>query len=326
VGLAVTAGTVVVVGSINMDLTVRVEELPRPGQTVLGGDVVHGTGGKGANQAVAASRAGATSLLIGAVGEDAAGAAALAALAAEGVDTSGVRRVPQRPTGTALIVVDRAGENQIAVASGANRNLTGSVVRELLKPLQAKRVVVLSSLEVSDDAVAAAAATARERGWRFILNPAPFRSIPDSVLGADPILTPNETEAASLLGKGAALDWSAVLKRPGAAASLVPAGLGQLVVTLGAAGALVVSGRRVAHVPAPRVEVIDSTGAGDVFNGILAAALAHGRGLEEAVRLAVVGGSLSTRAEGAAAATPSWGEIEAFLKAPTSAPFDAALG
>ena len=138
-GLAVTAGTVVVVGSINMDLTVRVEELPRPGQTVLGGDVVHGTGGKGANQAVAASRAGATSLLIGAVGEDAAGAAALAALAAEGVDTSGVQRVPQRPTGTALIVVDRAGENQIAVASGANRNLTGSVVRELLKPLQAKR-------------------------------------------------------------------------------------------------------------------------------------------------------------------------------------------
>jgi ribokinase len=305
-------GTVVVVGSINYDLTIRVKTLPRAGETVLGHDLTSGLGGKGANQAVAARRAGVDTVLVGAVGDDGAGSAALDTLDSRGVDTRHVRRIAGRPTGTALIVVEHAGENQIAVDPGANAALEDRVVRGALLSVPGQRVVVLCSLEISDAAVSAAAQTALERGWRLIINPAPFRPLPAQVLAAGPILTPNQGEAGSLLGDGATFDWRGAVTKRGKG-TLPFLGGSPVVVTLGLAGAVVTSGRAWRHVPAPRVEVVDTTGAGDVFNGVLAATLARGEALETAVEVAVVAGSLATTARGASSAAPDWEAIASVL-------------
>src|SRR3954452_24448565 len=286
---------VVVVGSINVDLVVSVPRLPSPGETVAGGRFAQHGGGKSANQAVAAARLGAAVAFVGAVGSGGMGSEAVEELSREGIDVSGVARL-DAPTGVALIVVDRAGENQIAVASGANAELSGALVRAA----SLDDAIVLLGHEVPDEAVIAGA----EAGGRVILNPAPAREISARVLAARPILTPNASEAAQLTGE----------HEPEAAARALNARTGApVLITLGADGALVLDDGEVERLPAPAVDVVDTTGAGDTVNGALAAELASGRELRDAVRFALAAAALSTRAEGAGGGMPRRAEVERWL-------------
>ena len=282
------ARDVFVIGSINVDLVVRAQTLPAPGETVTGGTFERHGGGKSANQAVAAARAGASVRMIGAVGDDDLGEEAVGQLAAEGIDTSRIARLGA-PTGVALIAVDAAGENQIAVASGANAELSPAAVEAALDGAP-EGAVALLGLEVPDATVLPAARAARAAGLTVVLNPAPARPLGDELLSLAPILTPNGGEAAALSGED----------EPEAAASALAARTGApVVVTIGAGGALLVSGDDVERVPAPAVEAVDTTGAGDAFNGALAAALAGGAALAEAVREAVAVAAESVRRPGA---------------------------
>ena len=283
------ARDVFVIGSINVDLVVRAETLPGPGETVTGGTFERHGGGKSANQAVAAARQGAAVRMIAAVGDDDLGEEAIALLEAEGIDVSAVQRLASTPTGVALIAVDEAGENQIAVASGANAELSAEAVERALAGAAAGGVALLG-LEVPDAPVLAGARAARDAGLAVVLNPAPARALPDELLALSPLLTPNRDEARALSGEddpeAAAL---ALAERTGA----------PVVVTVGADGALLADGGAVERIPAPEVEVVDTTGAGDAFNGALACALADGAELMDAVRSAVAVAGESVRAPGA---------------------------
>ncbi|HEU5326045.1 MAG TPA: ribokinase [Candidatus Limnocylindria bacterium] len=297
--MAATAGTVCVVGSINVDLVVVAERLPRPGETVLGGRFETHDGGKGANQAVAAARAGASVAFIGAVGTDANGDRALDALVAEGVDVSRVRRHATDPTGVALIAVGPRGENQIVVAPGVNASLE---LADADLDTIATADVLLTNHEVPPAVVRAALDAARRHERLSILNPAPARALPADVLRLGPILTPNEHELVVGIGRDtaeAALD------------ELVARHAGPVVVTQGPAGALLARGderTRFDGFVAP--SVVDTTGAGDAFNGVLAAWLAFGASLEDAIVAANAAGALSVAAAGARGGLPSRAEIE----------------
>ncbi len=296
---------VIVAGSINVDLIVGVSRLPTAGETVLGDRFVQQNGGKSANQAVAASRVGATVVMLGAVGEDDLGRSALDGLASEGVDVSACRRLADEHTGLALIVVDAVGENQIAVAQGANMRLDAGMIQgqtaELRPPSGA---VCLLGFEVPDDAVLAAARWAVGQGLRLIVNPAPARPLLSDLLALAPILTPNESEAESLTG----------LADPEAAAGMLSSWTGApVIVSLGAEGAVLSAGGQVARLPATPVTPVDTTGAGDALNGILAAQLARGAPIEEALRWAMVGAALKTTKAGAQAGLPTRAEIAAHL-------------
>jgi ribokinase len=289
---------VVVAGSINADLVVRADRLPAPGETVTGGRFSRHGGGKGANQAVAAARLGARVAMVGAVGRDELGEAALAALAAEGVDVTAVARLDGIATGVALICVDAAGENQIAVASGANAELDGKAVERAVRAAtKGGGAVVLLGHEVPEAAVLAGA---RAAPGAIVLNPAPARALAEELVAFRPILTPNAGEAAELTGE----------RDPEAAARALAARTrAPVVVTLGARGVLVLDQDGTAALPAPRVDVVDTTGAGDAFNGALAAELAAGRSLRDAAAFAVSAAALSTRAAGAREAMPSRAEV-----------------
>jgi ribokinase len=305
------SGAVVVVGSVNADLVVTVRELPQAGETVTGGTFARHGGGKGANQAVAAARAGARVSWVGAVGADDLGDEALRELEAEGVDVAAALRLGDVATGVAVIVVDERGENQIAVASGANAALTGDAVTAALTPLltgggpaasrgaeTGSRGVVLLGHEVPPEAVAAGAAGARAAGWQAILNPAPARDLIDGLDGV--ILTPNADEARRLSGESD-LDAAARVLRARTGAPVL--------VTMGADGALL-DGE---VLPAPPVDVVDTTGAGDTVNGALAAGLAAGEPLRDAVAFALAAASLSTRVAGARAGMPRRDDVLAAL-------------
>ena len=292
------SGAVVVVGSVNADLVVTVRQLPRAGETVSGGTFARHGGGKGANQAVAAARAGARVAFVGAVGVDDLGDEALRELEAEGIDVSAVRRLDDVPTGVAVIVVDERGENQIAVASGANAALTGEAVTAALAPLLTGDGVVLLGHEVPPEAVAAGAAAARAAGWQVILNPAPARELIDGLDGV--FLTPNADEARRLVESGGS---SATDDVEAVALALAARTGAPVLVTLGADGALLADDG-VQRFAAPPVRVVDTTGAGDAVNGALAARLAAGDPLHEAVRFALAAASLSTRSPGARAGMP----------------------
>ncbi|HYM52068.1 MAG TPA: PfkB family carbohydrate kinase [Candidatus Dormibacteraeota bacterium] len=290
---------VVVFGSINVDLVVAAPRLPLPGETVLGGRFEHHFGGKGANQAVAAARAGASVLMVGAAGRDPNGDASLEALAAEGVDVSRVRRV-DAPTGVAIIAVGPDGENQIVVAPGANAELTAEDGG--LAGLPLGDGVLLASLEVPIAAVIAAIAAAAERGMPAILNAAPGQRLPDAILVHRPILVLNQGEL--LVATGA-------LSPEQALASLAAAGVGPLIVTRSAGGVLLADLERRVELPAHRVErVMDTTGAGDTFAGVLAAFLAGGASVRAAVEAANVAAGLSVQQDGARGGMPTRAEIE----------------
>ncbi len=304
-----SSGRVVIVGSVNVDLVVIAPRLPGPGETVTGGDVARHQGGKGANQAVAAARLGAEVAFVGAIGADDFGAAARAALEAEGIATAHLASV-DRPTGVALIVVDEHAENLIAVAPGANAALTAPAVDDALAALAIGRGdVVLACREIPPAAVRAALGAARRAGAIAILNPAPADGLDAATLALADVLTPNAAELAVLAGSGPPAEAARSLLRGG------PAGRAA-VVTLGAAGALVVrdAGPELA-LPALPVTPVDTTGAGDAFNGALAASLAAGHALADAARRAIVAGGLATTRQGARGGMPTAAELAAALGA-----------
>jgi ribokinase len=289
--------SVVVVGSVNVDLVVLVDSLPGRGETVSGGTFTRAFGGKGANQAAAAARLGASVRFIGMVGDDDFGRASREDLRSRGVDVSGLG-TSSSPTGVAAIVVDRAGENLIAVASGANHDLTGDLVREHLASIPESDVVLLANLEVPDGAIVAAAEVLAERSWRFILDPAPVRALASVVLSACDVLTPNEHEARAL----------------GSPEDLLTHGVGAVVLTRGGGGvdAWLRDGTGW-HQDGYPVEAADTTGAGDAFNGALAWSLGEGHDLRRAVRDAAAAGSIACRAVGARAGLADRAELEATL-------------
>lgn len=296
---------VVVVGSVNVDLVVSVGRLPRAGETVAGGTFARHGGGKGANQAVAAARVGASVGLIGAVGADDFGARLIEELEQEAVSTAGVAVLPEAPTGVAAIVVDRGGENQIAVASGANQRLSAAQVERAfgrLDPSQAR--CVLLSLEVEDEAVLAGAELAAARGMTVQVNPAPARPLPPALVELHPILTPNQGEAAELTGH----DDPAV-----AAAALADSTGAPALVTAGPRGAFLAAAEGVARIEAPKVAAHDTTGAGDTFNGVLAAGIARGWALDRAARWATVAAALSVTQSGARGGMPTASRVEALV-------------
>ena len=268
------AGTVVVVGSLNQDVIVATDRRPAAGETVLGRSLRTAQGGKGANQAAAAARAGARVAMIGCVGDDAAGEALVAGLERAGVDTGGVRVLGGETSGTAVIVVDGDGENSIVVVGGANDRLGAGDVAV------GDAAVVLAQLEVPEAAVVAAATGAA----RFVLNASPVRALPDAVLrAADPLIV-NAGEAAALAGEEGG-DPDALAR------ALRERGARSVVVTLGADGARWTTAEGTLACAAPAVEVVDTTGAGDVFAGTLAAALADGAAPPDALAAAVAAGA-----------------------------------
>jgi ribokinase len=295
-------GRVVVIGSINVDLVVSAERLPRPGETVLGGSFARHFGGKGANQAVAAARAGASVVMIGAVGRDADGDASLTALLAEGIDVSRVRRV-ERPTGVAIIAVAPDGENQIVVASGANADVLPEA--GLLDDVEAGPGALLACLEIPMPTVVAAAARAARIGLALVVNPAPAQPLPRELLATGPILTPNAQELETITGTSNLGSGPAQLMDEGASA---------VVVTLGDRGALLAHGARRQRFPGVAATVVDATGAGDAFSGVIAAWLADGRSLDEAVAAANVAAGLSVTQAGARGGLPTRSAIEAGLR------------
>jgi ribokinase len=294
---------VVVVGSVNVDLVVGVDRLPAAGETVTGGRFARHQGGKGANQAVAAARLGARVRMVGAVGDDDLGAGALDALRSEGVDVADVSRLAGVPTGVALILVDAAGENFIAVASGANHALDARSVAAALRSAP-PGTFVLACLEVPDEPLVEAARWCRERELRLALNPAPARALPSELLDARPILVLNRGEALALADRPTVQESAVVLTRRTGA---------PVVVTLGPDGALVSDEGPLRVVAGHPVEAIDATGAGDATCGALVASLAAGHGLTEAVRRAMAAAALSVARHGAREGMPDAATLERFL-------------
>jgi len=295
---------ILVIGSANVDLTVAVARLPAPGETVSEGDLLVNHGGKGANQAVAARRLGADVRFIGCVGDDPSGRAIHEALASEGIGVAGLTTTTTAATGTALIVVDAAGRNQIAVAPGANRALTAEMVEARAEDLEWAQVVVCQ-LETPLPTVRWALVEARRRGALTVLNPAPVPPAPLDPWPPIDFLTPNAGEAARL--SGVDTDVSA------AAAALRRHGFGAVVITLGERGGFVDSGTERFAFPAFAVNAVDTTAAGDAFNAALAVALAEGRPLAAVVRFAGAAGALTCTRRGAQASLPARVEVDRLL-------------
>lgn len=288
-------GRVIVVGSVNVDLTVTTDRLPGPGETVTGGTLAQHDGGKGGNQAVAAARLGATTLFVGAVGDDAFGERARRALVADRVDVEGVSTLPGLATGVAFILVDAAGENLIAVASGTNMNVTPALVVEAMERIAVGAGdVVLVCHEIPTATVRAALETARGRGALAILNPAPADGLDRATLAAADVLTPNEGELAILREVG------------------LPEGV-TLLVSLGAAGARLEHDGSTTAIAALAVTPVDTVGAGDTLNGALAAGLAAGLDIGAAATRAVAAASLSVTRAGARGGMPTSAELDAFI-------------
>ncbi len=301
---------VVVLGSINTDLVVRVQHFPRPGETMHGSDFAMIGGGKGANQATAAARLGAPVQFIGAVGADDFGTRRIAELAEAGVDVSGIRRIADSPTGVALITVNAQGENTIIVAAGANWRVTESDISGTMLAMAAGGLLA-AQLELPLETTAAGLARARMAGLTTLLNTAPYKPEARSLLHHVDILVANAVEAGDLA------EWaSAATEENGAdvAARLRARGPHTVIVTLGAAGVIVATATETTLIPAPRVQVVDTTGAGDCFTGAFAAALVGGAEIDEAARRAVSAASYSTTIFGATTGMPTTEQLDAFIR------------
>ncbi len=297
-----------VIGSANVDYTVALPRLPSPGETVSGGTLLVNLGGKGANQAVAARRLGAEVRMIGCVGDDPDGRRISESLAAEGIGVDGLRASREAATGTALIMVDAQGRNQIAVAPGANHRVTVEMVAPYAESI-AWADVVACQLETPLGVVRWALGEARRYAVTTILNPAPVRPLDREILGLVDFLTPNEHETAHLTG----LVVDSLESARVAAGRLLDLGAGAVLVTLGERGALA-CGAGAAHFPAFPVEAVDTTAAGDAFNGALAVGLAAGGTLEQAIPLANAAAALACTRRGAQDSLPGRAEVETFLR------------
>jgi ribokinase len=303
-----TAPHILVIGSANVDFTVKVERLPQVGETVSGGDFLLSYGGKGANQALAALLAGAPVFMIAKLGRDANGESLYRQLTAAGVNAQGLLRDATAPGGVALIMVDAHGHNLIATAPGSNQRLTVADIRALDASAFVGGIL-LTQLETPLETVEYGLQRALEQGMTTILNPAPGRLLSPDFLALPQIITPNETEA-SLLSGLAVTDLDTARR---AGERLLALGCRTVIITLGAQGSLLVRQGGVQHFPPFPVTPIDTTAAGDAFNGVLAAALLEGRSLDEAIVRANAAGALCVTKCGAQEALPTRQEIEALL-------------
>ncbi len=297
---------VIVIGSSNTDMVVRSERLPRPGETVLGGGFVMAGGGKGANQAVAVARMGHKVIFAAALGRDIFGDDAVRQYGRYGIDTSYIVR-KDTPSGVALIMVDSAAQNSISVALGANSELSVGDVMPALEQIEAGDIVLLQ-LEIPMDTVAATVAVAAAKGARVVLNPAPAATVSEEVLSKLYLITPNQTEAELLTGIAVNDEASARL----AAEALRRSGVSRVVITMGSQGALLDDGGHFEIIEARKVAAVDTTAAGDVYNGALCAALAEGLSLVEALRFATKASAISVTRMGAQPSIPSREEVDNF--------------
>ena len=298
---------IVVVGSANTDMVINVHHLPKAGETILGGDYIQSQGGKGANQAVAAARLGAEVIFIARLGQDAFGDTSVAAYQADGINTEHIIRDANTPSGVALIMVNRNGENIIAVAPGANAKLSAKDIFVAESSIRGANCLLVQ-LEIPLEAVQTAIQLAQKHNVPIILNPAPATQLPPALLEIIDYLTPNETEMAILVGGYPFKDTSDAenfLKSKFKVKNLV--------ITLGERGAQTV-GLHNEIVPAYPVQTVDTTGAGDAFNGGLAVALARGDNLMDAVKFANAVAALSTTHPGAQSSMPTANDVDVFLK------------
>jgi len=295
---------IVVIGSTNTDMVVKAARIPAPGETILGGRFLMNPGGKGANQAVAAARLGGDVTFVAKVGDDLFGREAKALFKKEGIRTEHVLTDASEPSGVALIMVDAKGENCISVASGANGTLRPADLETARSEIE-QAGVVLMQLETPIDTVLCAAQWAAAKGVTVILNPAPACALPAELMGCISLITPNESEAELLTGVKVTDEATA----QAAAAALCAKGIGRVVITMGAQGAYVYESGRGMFVPAFPVQAVDTTAAGDVFNGALAVALTEGQVLAEAVRFAAKAASISVTRLGAQASAPRRAEL-----------------
>ncbi len=298
---------VFVMGSINQDFVLKVERRPKPGETVTNAELSTHNGGKGANQAAAAAFLGASVAFLGRVGDDEFGEPLVRALGEKGIDTTLIERASGASTGAAFITVTPDGENAITVAPGANRSLTPEDVDAASEAIGDARVLV-AQMEIPVETVLQAVEVAAAMGTRTLVNLAPIFETPHELLERLDPLVVNEHEAAFLLGS----EVEGVDGALSAVSRLLSLGSRSAVITVGEAGAVFANGESTGHLPAPKVDVVDTTGAGDAFVGALAVKLARGASLEEAVAYAVRAGAAAVTKEGAQGALPTPDVVEAF--------------
>lgn len=298
--------TIVVVGSTNTDMVIKASHLPQPGETILGGTFFMSAGGKGANQAVAAARLGGSVLFVAKTGYDIFGKQSIELFEKEGIDISGIQRDHYQPSGVALITVDDKGENCIVVAPGANAALTVDDIDEVREKIE-NASLLLVQLETPIDTVEYVAQIASSKKIKFILNPAPAAGLSDELLKKISIITPNQKETEMLTGIKVSDETSAKQ----AANFLRGKGIETVVITMGAMGAFVFHQNKYSMIPGHKVKVVDTTAAGDVFNGALVVALSEGQTMEDAVAFACKASAISVTRLGAQASAPAREEVEA---------------
>jgi ribokinase len=293
-----------VIGSSNTDMVIKSDKLPAPGETVIGGVFLMNAGGKGANQAVAAAKLGAEVIFVSKVGNDIFGKQAVEGFKNIGINTDFVFTDSGNPSGVALILVDRHGENSISVASGANGNLQISEVQQAIDKVQASDIVLLQ-LEIPLDTVNETIKKCAEKGATIILNPAPAQKLDESYFKYLTMITPNETEAEILTG----IKVTDLETAKEAANDFHSKGILEVIITLGSKGAFYSNQDKQVLIPSPKVVAVDSTAAGDVFNGALCVAISEGQVIEEAIAFACKAASISVTRMGAQASAPTREEI-----------------
>ena len=294
---------ITVIGSINMDIVMKVPRLPQKGETLLASEYLRVPGGKGANQAVAVARLGVTVSMVGALGKDAEGDCLLKQLKQEGIDTAGVLRT-DTASGNALITVDEKGDNTILVYPGANLQVTPAWVMQQ-KELIVQADWIMLQLEIPMESVVTAAHLARNNGTQVLLNPAPATQLSDELISLLDVLTPNETEIVLLSGES---DIATGASR------MLDKGIDAVVVTLGSKGSMAIREKQTYHAPPCHINAVDTTAAGDAYNAALLTALAEGKSFREALIFANAAGALTATRIGAQSSLPTRSAVDDFLK------------
>lgn len=298
---------IVVVGSSNTDMVVKTERFPEPGETILGGDFYMFPGGKGANQAVAAARAGGEITFVCCLGDDLFGQNALKGYVKEGIDVDSVKIVENEASGVALITVNGEGENEIVVASGTNALLSPEHLEAQIGAISNAQIF-LTQLETPTETIAFLAAYCKTKSQRLIINPAPAQALDDIVLNGLFLITPNETETKILTG----IEVTDEASLENAGSAFLEKGVQNVIVTLGSKGSFFMNAAESFIVPAPKVKAVDTTAAGDVFNGVLTVCLAQGKGWKESMAFASKAAALAVTKMGAQDTAPTIAEINQF--------------